>query len=297
MEQATVLVTGGTAGIGLATATVLATQGAQVLVTGRNRQRGDAAVVALRRQAGHGRVHFLAADHATVGGNHTLARQVLAGFGRLDVLVNNVGGLPHAQRQQTADGYEAGLAVNFIGPAAVTAVLLPLLRASAPARVVNVVSSAYRMWKRDPFEDLQAQQGYVGITAHGHAKLLNLLWTLALARRLDGAGVVVNATNPGMAWTPGTQALTRDAVPAWRLIWPLVRSMQRRASPASAARSSIFLASSEAAGSITGQFFESNAKPKRPTAVVLDVANQERAYALAARLAAEAPTASKASRP
>jgi NAD(P)-dependent dehydrogenase (short-subunit alcohol dehydrogenase family) len=137
----------------------------------------------------------------------------------------------------------------------------------------------------------------MGITAYAHAKLLNLLWTLALARRLDGAGVVVNATNPGMAWTPGTQALTPDAVPAWRWIWPLVRLLQRRASPASAARSPVFLASSEAAGSITGQFFESNARPKRPTAVVLDVGNQDRADGLAASLAAQAPAASDASRP
>lgn len=297
MEQTTVLVTGGTAGIGLATATLLATQGAQVLVTGRNPQRGAAAVATLRRHAGHDRVHFLAADHATVGGNQTLAGQVLDGFGRLEVLVNNVGSLPHAQRQETADGYEANLAVNFLGPAALTAALLPLLGQSAPARIVNVVSSAYRMWKRDPFEDLQADQDYVGITAHGHAKLLNLLWTLALARRLDGTGVVVNATNPGMAWTPGTQALTRDAVPAWRLIWPLVRLLQRRASPMSAARSSVFLASSAAAASITGQFFESNAGPKRPTAVVRDLANQDQADQLAARLAARAPTASTAPQP
>jgi NAD(P)-dependent dehydrogenase (short-subunit alcohol dehydrogenase family) len=167
---------------------------------------------------------------------------------------------------------------------------VPLLRRSAPARVVTVVSSAHAMWKRDPFADLHARQRYVGIEAYAHAKLLSLLWTLALARRLDGTGVVANATNPGMAWTPGTQSLTRQAVPAWRWVWPLVRLLQRRASPEAAARSSVFLAAAEEAASITGQYFVSKAQPKRPSPLALDIGNQERAWRLAATLIANAPT-------
>jgi len=120
---------------------------------------------------------------------------------------------------------------------------------------------------------------------------LSLLWTFALARRLEASGVVANATNPGMAWTPGTQAITPQAVPAWRLVWPLVRWLQRRASAEAASRSSVFLASSEEAAAVTGQYFESKAQPKRPSALALDVGNQERTWELAATLIANAPTA------
>jgi NAD(P)-dependent dehydrogenase (short-subunit alcohol dehydrogenase family) len=263
------------------------TLGARVVVTGRDTARGQAAA---RLLAGHDQVRFIATDHATVAGNQALAERLATELDRLDVLVNNVGSSPSGQRRQTPDGYEATLAVNFVGPAALTTGLLPLLRHSAPARVVTVVSSAHAMWKRDPFADLHAQQRYVGIEAYAHAKLLSLLWTLALARRLNGTGVVAHATNPGMAWTPGTQALTRQAVPAWRWVWPLVRLLQRRASPEAAATSSVFLAAAEEAASVTGQYFESKAQPKRPSPLALDIGNQERAWELAATLIANAPT-------
>jgi NAD(P)-dependent dehydrogenase (short-subunit alcohol dehydrogenase family) len=291
MKGTVALVTGATAGIGFYTAQALVTLGARVVVTGRDTERGEAAARQLAGCAWHDQVRFLAADHATVADNQALAEQLGRELDRLDVLVNNVGSPPSGQRRQTPDGYETTLAVNFVGPAVLTTGLLPLLRQSAPARVVTVVSSAHTMWKRDPFEDLHAQQRYVGVEAYARAKLLSLLWTLALARRLEGAGVVVNATNPGMAWTPGTQALTPQAVPAWRLVWPLVRWLQRRASAEAAARSSVFLASAEEAAAITGRYFESKAQPRRPSALALDIGNQERAWELAATLIASAPRA------
>ena len=123
-------------------------------------------------------------------------------------------------RTETPEGFEASVALNFIGPFALTTHLLPLLSRAPAARVVNVVSSAFEMWTRDPFEDLEHRRSYVAIEAHARAKLLNLLFTLALARRLAGSSVVANAVNPGMAWTPGVAALTREALPQWRFIWP-----------------------------------------------------------------------------
>jgi NAD(P)-dependent dehydrogenase (short-subunit alcohol dehydrogenase family) len=295
MRGRVALVTGATAGIGFYTARALVNLGARVVVTGRDPARGLAAARQLGGQAGHARVRFVAADHATVAGNQALAEHLAGELDRLDVLVNNVGTAPSSQRRVTQDGYETTLAVNFVGPAALTTGLLPLLRHGAPARVVTVVSSAHAMWKRDPFEDLHAHQRYVGIEAYAHAKLLSLLWTLALARRLEGTGVVANATNPGMAWTPGTQALTPQAVPAWRWVWPLVRLLQRRASPEAAARSSVFLAAAEEAASVTGQYLESKAQPKRPSPLALDIGNQERAWELAATLIANAPTLARPS--
>jgi NAD(P)-dependent dehydrogenase (short-subunit alcohol dehydrogenase family) len=283
LEGRTILVTGATSGIGFHTALGLASRGARVFVTGRDAGRGADAVEALRRAAGHDAIEFLAADAASVRENHALASRMVREVGRLDVLVNNAGALPSARRV-TDERCEASLAANFVGPYALTDRLLPLLRSSVPARVVNVVSSAFQMWKGDPFEDLQSERDYVGIRAHARAKLLNLLWTFALARRLEGTGVTVNATNPGMAWTPGTRALTPEAVPAWRLIWPVVRWFQRRASAAVAARSSIFLAASPDVADLSGAYFD-EMRRKSPS---IDLVLQERAWETGATLVAHA---------
>jgi NAD(P)-dependent dehydrogenase (short-subunit alcohol dehydrogenase family) len=146
------------------------------------------------------------------------------------------------------------------------------------------------MWKRDPLADLQSeQQPYVGISAHAHAKLLNLIWTIALARELEGTAVTVNAVNPGAAWTPGTAALTPEAVPAWRLIWPLVRFFQRRGSAEKAARTPIWLASDPAAAGLNGGYFENQRRKQLPE-IAVD-RDQERVVSRAADLLANAPTA------
>jgi NAD(P)-dependent dehydrogenase (short-subunit alcohol dehydrogenase family) len=284
------LVTGATSGIGFHTAAGLAGLGATVYVTGRDAPRGQAAEQQLRAAAGHGRVHFLRADAATVGGNQDLARRLVAQTDRLHILVNNVGGTAN-DRRETADGYEATLATIVVGPFALTQALLPVLRASAPARIVNVASMSHRMWRGDPFADLQSRQGYLTWRAYARAKLLNVLWTLALARRLEGSGVVANAADPGGAWTSMTQSLNPRGMPGWmRLAWPVLRLLQRRGSPAEAARSSIFLASAPEAASLNGTYIGSDARPARPAAAALDRAYQDRTWELAARLAAAAPT-------
>src|SRR5262245_44476203 len=201
MKGQIVLVTGATSGIGFYTACGLAARGARVLVTGRDPGRGLRALEELRRIAGHRDVEFLDVDHSTVRGNQRLARRVVDRAHRLDVLVNNVGGL-FANRRLTADGYEETLAVNAVGPVALTLGLLPLLQATGGSRVVNVVSSAHAMWRGDPFEEAPAGTArHVGLEVHARAKLLALLWTLAFARRPEGRGITINATNPGMAWT------------------------------------------------------------------------------------------------
>jgi NAD(P)-dependent dehydrogenase (short-subunit alcohol dehydrogenase family) len=132
MQGTVALVTGATAGIGFHTARALVTLGARVVVTGRDTARGQAAARLLAGGDGHDRVRFIATDHATVAGNRALAQQLAGELDRLDVLVNNVGTSPSGQRRLTADGYEATLAVNFVGPAALTTGLLPLLRHSPP---------------------------------------------------------------------------------------------------------------------------------------------------------------------
>jgi NAD(P)-dependent dehydrogenase (short-subunit alcohol dehydrogenase family) len=157
------------------------------------------------------------------------------------------------------------------------------------ARVVNMSSSAYKMWHHGPFHDIQSQHAYVGIQAHAHAKLLNLIWTFALAGQLRSEGILVNATNPGAAWTPGTAQLTPEAVPAWKYLWPVVRFFQRRGSPAKAAQNPLWLASSIEAGRLTGTYLEKR-RPHQPN-LAANPDNQRRVTQLAQTLVSQAPTA------
>jgi NAD(P)-dependent dehydrogenase (short-subunit alcohol dehydrogenase family) len=289
MAEATALITGGTAGIGREIAGALAQRGMYVVVTGRDEQRGAAAVGDLRQRAGHDGIEFIAVDHLTVGGNQRLAARLDGHLDRLDVLVNNVGRV-FSTRAETEDGFEASLALIFLGPYVLTDGLRRLLLASGPARVVNMNSSAFKMWKGDPLRDLQSQERYVGIRAHARAKLLNLIWTVALARELEGSGVTVNAVNPGSAWTPGTAALTPEAVPFWRPIWPLVRFFQRRGSPAKAAQAPIWLATDAAASRPSGGYFEKKRQEELPE-LARRRDQQERVLDAAAELVRAAPTA------
>lgn len=291
LKGKTVLVTGGTSGIGFYTASALARLGAVVYITGRDGRRGQEAERQIRQEAGHENVHFLRADASTVGGNQELAQQILAEIDQLHILVNNVGGL-YNDRWETGDCYEATLAMNLVGPFALTEALLLALRAGSPARIVNLASAGYSMWKGDLYADLQARDAYNGSEAYARSKYMNILWTFALARRLEGSGVVANALHPGTAWTAQTRSsAARVFPPSMRPFWPILRLIQRSGSPEKAARTSVFLASSPDAAGLTGQYFESSTRPKQLPPEILDRANQEKTWALAAELVAKAPTA------
>jgi NAD(P)-dependent dehydrogenase (short-subunit alcohol dehydrogenase family) len=227
-------------------------------------------------------------EHLTIGANQRFAEHLEGTVDRLDILVNNVGRV-FPTRQETRDGYEATLALCLLGPYALTEAALPILTRRPGARIVNMSSSAYKMWHRGPFEDVESERDYVGIQAHAHAKLLNLIWTFGLAERLREHQVAVNATNPGAAWTPGTAQLTPQAVPAWRYVWPIVRFFQKRGSPAKAAQSPLWLITSRESSGLTGSYVE-NRKIKRP-GVATNADHRRRVMDLAEDLVARAPTA------
>src|SRR5262245_42749601 len=149
LSNRSALVTGATSGIGFSTARRLAARGMTVIVTGRDLRRGTEAANELRRAAGNERVEFLRVDHSTVAANLELAEGLQGRLGRLDVLVNNVGGLVPS-RVTTGDGYELTLVLNFVAPFVLTGSLLPLMLASDSARCVNVISSAFKMAKGEP---------------------------------------------------------------------------------------------------------------------------------------------------
>lgn len=286
LDGAHAVVTGGTDGIGFHVAMGLAARGAEITVTGRDALRGTRAVGEIRRQARTERVAFVQVDHLSVAANQRFVAQLAESVEALDILVNNVGRV-FATRQETDDGYEASLALCLVGPAALTEAALPLLTRRPGARIVNMSSSAYKMWHHDLFEDIHSERNYVGIQAHAHAKVLNLVWTFALAERLRAHQVAVNATNPGAAWTPGTAQLTPDAVPAWRYVWPLVRFFQRRGSPTKAAEAPLWVLDASASMGLTGAYVEKH-KVKHPD-VAVSAENQRMVLDLVADLVTRAP--------
>ena len=193
------LVTGATSGIGAVTARELARRGATVVLAGRDEARCAAAVAHIRGQTGNPNVESLLADLSLPQQVRELAQRFRERQSRLDVLVNNAGAI-WMKRRETADGLEMTFAVNHLAYFLLTLSLIDMLKASAPARVVNVSSGAHRGAKLD-FDDLMMKKGYNGWTAYSRSKLANLLFTYELARRLEGTGVTANAMHPGWVAT------------------------------------------------------------------------------------------------
>ena len=248
MTGNTVLITGGTGGIGRAAAIGLASMGARVGITGRDRTRADEAASAISRESGNLAVDAFVADLSSQAEVRRLAGEVLAAYPRLDVLLNNVGGF-WAHRHLTADGLEHTFALNHLAPFLLTNLLLDRLIASAPARVVTVSSGAQSMGKID-FDDLMGERTYSGQRAYNQSKLANVMFTYELARRLAGTGVTATALHPGVTSTGfGSEDMARG----WG---PLIAVMRRfMKSPARGAETPIFLASSPEAEGVTGRYF------------------------------------------
>ncbi|MGZ4630765.1 SDR family oxidoreductase [Oryzihumus sp.] len=248
MTGRTILVTGGTHGIGLATAQALASSGAAVALVGRNADKTSLVVEALRRDSGNDRVEGMVADLSSQAEVRRLATDFAAGHDRLDVLVNNVGGF-WATRHVTADGLERTFALNHLAPFLLTHLLRPLLEASAPARVVTVSSGAQAMGRID-FEDLQGERSYSGQRAYNQSKLANVLFTYELARRLEGTGVTANALHPGVVRTGFGQ---EDSSTLFRVMLPVIRPFML--SPERGAQTSVYLASSPEVEGVSGRYF------------------------------------------
>jgi NAD(P)-dependent dehydrogenase (short-subunit alcohol dehydrogenase family) len=274
MSGKTVLVTGGTGGIGLATAAGLAGLGARVGIVGRDRTRAEAAAEPVRRAGGD--VDVFAADLSSQREVRLLAQEVLTAYPRLDVLVNNVGGF-WANRHTTEDGLERTFAVNHLAPFLLTNLLLDRLRSSAPARVVTVSSGAQAMGRID-FEDLQAEHDYSGQRAYNQSKLANVMFTYELARRLEGTGVTANVLHPGVVRTAFAQ---EDSGRWMRLLLPLARPFMK--TPARGADTSIYLASSPDVSSTSGCYF-ADSRPKDSSRASRDTAAAARLWSVSAQL-------------
>jgi retinol dehydrogenase 14 len=257
MAGRTVLVTGGTAGIGRATALGLAAMGAHVAITGRDHGRTEGAAGEIRA-AGGGQVDGFVADLSAQSEVRRLAEEVLQSLSRIDVLINNVGGYWNT-RHVTADGLERTFAVNHLAPFLLTNLLLDRLKHSAPARVITVSSHAHADGQID-FDDLQGERSYSGARAYNQSKLANVLFTYELARKLQGTSVTANALHPGVV---STSFGAEDPSGVQRLFVPFMRPFMK--TPAQGAATSIHLASTPDLQQVTGGYFAtSKAKKSSP---------------------------------
>ena len=251
----------------------LAAAGLAVTVVGRDAERGARALDRINATGPSHPARFLAADLASLDAVRALADRIAAD-GPLTVLVNNVGAM-FPERQDSVDGVEATFAVNHLSPYLLTELLLPVLRAGAPSRVVTVTSGAVRTARRS-FDAVEPPGGYYGFHWYGRAKLANLAYTLDLAGRLDSSGVSVFAADPGGAatdMTTGRMTDPRIVSPGLRLLWPIVRRVFERstAGPAStAARSSVFAATDDSLIGRTGLVIGPDAHPVTPSRAATD---------------------------
>jgi retinol dehydrogenase 14 len=270
-----VLITGGSGGIGRATALGLASMGAHVVITGRDRERTKVAAGEIRA-AGGGPVDEFVADMSSQSEVRRLADELLQRLPRIDVLVNNVGGYWNT-RHVTVDGLERTFAVNHLAPFLLTNLLLDRLKEGAPARVVTVSSHAHAMGRID-FDDLQGERAYTGARAYNQSKLANVMFTYELARRLPPASVTANALHPGVV---STSFGAEDPGLIQRLLVPVARPFMKSA--AQGAATSIFLASAPDLEQVTGRFFTSR-RPKKSSEQTYDEAAAARLWQLSADL-------------
>jgi NAD(P)-dependent dehydrogenase (short-subunit alcohol dehydrogenase family) len=286
LEDRHCLVTGATSGIGQETALGLAREGARVWIVGRSRERAEAAREDIARRSGNPRIELLLADLASLSEIRKLADAVRARCGSLHLLVNNAG-VVNQKRELTVDGFEATFAVNHLAYFALTNLLLPLLRASAPARIVSVASDAHKFGSVD-WDDLQSERRYRGfpivsaMRVYGTSKLLNILFNLELARRLEGSGVSANCVHPGAVSTR-----LGSNTGAARYVTPLLRPFMK--SPAEGARTSIHLATSPDL-EVSGRYF-ADMREARASKAAQDAEAARRLWKLSAELCGMPETA------
>ena len=270
------LVTGATNGIGFTTARALAVLGASVWVHGRDPERGRRVVDDIVRESGNRDVRFAQADFARLEDVRRLAAEVQAAVPRLDVLIDNAG-LISPRRTTTAEGFEATFAVNHLAPFLLTLLLREKLEQSAPARIVVVASEAHRRSQLD-FDDLMMAKAYSQFRAYGRSKLANILFARALARRLAGTAVTVNALHPGLVHTNlfnSHSTLSRVGVATLGRFFMI--------SPEEGAKTSVYLASSPEVEGRSGGYY-SDCRLIEPSAAALRDEDGERLWEISAKL-------------
>jgi retinol dehydrogenase-14 len=276
MRGKTILITGATNGIGLEASVELAKRGGRVLMVGRDPGRTKTAVADVVARSGSRDISHFLCDFSSQASIRAFAAEVLSGIDRLDVLVNNAGGVNKARRL-TVDGIEATFAVNHLGYFLLTNLLRDLLVRSAPARVVTVASVGHRRGTLD-FDDLGYERGYAIMKAYMRSKLANVLFAAELARRLAGTGVTSNSLHPGTVATN-----IWSGAPLWAK--PLIQILLRPffISAAQGAATIVQLAADPALEGVTGKYFEKGVAVE-PAPLARDEALARRLWEVSARM-------------
>lgn len=247
MQGKVCLITGGTNGIGKSAAHKLARMGATVVIVGRNARKTSQVIEEIRAASGNDTVDSLLADLSSRQEVRRLADEFESKYSRLHVLLNNAGAV-FMQRQLSVDGIEMTLALNHLASFLLTNLLLDKIQVSAPARIINVSSGAHTSGKIE-FDNLQGERDY-SHGAYGNSKLATILFTMELARRLEGTRVTVNALHPGLVSTGFGKNNPGFLMKTIRAVVPLIAR-----SPEKGAKTSVYLASSPEVQSITGKYF------------------------------------------
>ncbi|HEX8994978.1 MAG TPA: SDR family oxidoreductase [Ktedonobacterales bacterium] len=272
----TILITGATGGIGFIAARALAEMGATTVIVGRDRQRAEASVAQIQRETGNASVSALVADLSSLADVRQLAETFSSTYPRLDVLLNNAGAL-FLSRQTTVDGYERTFALNHLAPFLLTNLLLDRLKSDAPSRVVTVASMAHQGQRIDFADVNRSARRYLAMNAYGESKLANIMFTYALARRLEGANVTANTLHPGFVATGFGKNNGAWSKVVMGLVSPFAIS------PEQGAQTSIYLASSPEVTAVSGQYFIKRA-PAKSSPASYDVAAQERLWTLSEQM-------------
>ena len=269
------LVTGANSGIGKATALGLAKLDATVVMVSRDKDKGEAALLEIRTLSGNKNIDSMVADLSSQDSVREFAHDFKARYKNLHVLINNAGiFLP--KRVSTVDGLEATLATNHLGHFLLTNLLLDVLKASAPSRIINITSSAHRGTEMN-FEDLQGEKKYSGYHAYSQSKLANVLFTYELARQLEGTRVAVNCLHPGVVRTGFGKDQTGLMSVLVRIGSPFMMS------PEKSAKAVIYLATSPELEGVSGKHF-SRGKEERSSTESYDAASAERLWKISAEL-------------
>jgi NAD(P)-dependent dehydrogenase (short-subunit alcohol dehydrogenase family) len=275
MKGKVCLVTGSSSGIGKVTARELARMGATVVMLCRNRAKGEATRAEIKAATGNEQVDLIVADLSSLAEVRRAAQEFKQEYTQLHVLINNAGGA-NSTRTVTVDGFETTFAANYLAPFLLTEELLDLLKASAPARVVNVSSMAHTRGKID-FDDLQGEKKYSTWKAYGQAKLALILFTYELARRLAGTGVTVNALHPGVIASNFDQGLGPLTRWGWKIASPFFSNVEQ------GAQTTLYLATSPEVEGVTGKYF-ANRKEVRSSRLSYNEAVRQRLWQISQEL-------------